>query len=664
MNSTVVSLEIENDLAIVTINNPPVNASSHAVRTGLADALLQTNENQALKAVILMCAGRTFVAGADIKEFGKPPQPPTLTNLISDIEAARIPWIAVLHGSVLGGGLEMALGCRYRIAEQNTSFGFPEVKLGLMPGAGGTVRLPRLIGMQEAINIITTGNAFNTMTAEKMGLVDEVVDGATDAHVDKAQLLLDAAKLFAQSNDLTQRQPLTQLPVIEPLSFEQLEQSQEGFKKKRLFAAEEALSVMRAGLELPAEESLKLEQQTFQKLRDSDQSKALRHLFFAERTVSKRAEFKNVDTRTINEVGIIGGGTMGAGIATSALLNGFDVMLIERDEASIENARSKIEANLANALKRKLITPEEHAAAQECFFASTQYPSLHDADLVIEAVFEDMDVKIDVFKELDKVTKPTAILASNTSYLDILKIANTVKDPSRVLGLHYFSPAHIMKLLEVIHTDLVSTDVLATVIDFAKRCGKIPVPAGNCRGFIGNRIMSSYRKASEYLIEDGALPHQVDKAMKNYGFPMGIFEMQDLAGLDIGWAMRKQLSDDEKSKTRYVDIADKICEAERFGRKTGSGYYQYSDGKTPERDPWVEQLIESESARKGINRREHTEAEIMDTILQQISDEANAILKEGIADSPEAIDVVMVNGYGFPRWRGGPLFAASSNDKN
>jgi len=394
-------------------------------------------------------------------------------------------------------------------------------------------------------------------------------------------------------------------------------------------------------------------------LRDSDQSKALRHLFFAERTVSRLPELKEANTLPIKEVGIVGGGTMGTGIATSALLSGFEVIMIERDDASIKSAVAKVENNLLAAFNRGLITREAQSTALKSFNTSTEYNALQNSELIIEAVFEDMGVKSEVFHELDAVTKPTAILASNTSYLNVSSIAKLVKDPTRVVGLHYFSPAHIMKLLEVIRTEAVSPDILATVIKFAKQTGKIPVPAGDCKGFIGNRIMSAYRKTSEYLIEDGALPHEVDAAMKNYGFPMGIFEMQDLAGLDIGWAMRKQLTPAEKSASRYVDIADKLCESERFGRKTGSGYYQYSDGKTAERDEWVEQLIESESKRKNIVRRSFSEAEIMHRILEQINNEGKAILKEGFADSPEAIDVVMVNGYSFPRWRGGPMFAAS-----
>ena len=649
MSTSVVSLTLEDELAIVTINNPPVNASSHAVRAGIASAISQTNENQTVKAVLLRCAGSTFVAGADISEFGKPPQAPTLPNVINDIEHARIPWLAVVHGTALGGGLELTLACRFRIADEKSSFGLPEVNLGLIPGAGGTARLPRLIEMNEALKLITTGKPIKADKAKAIGLIDETVSGD----------LLDAAKSFTRNHVIgSDRLAVYKRPVISPISDEETGKAAKAALSRHQFAKAAAIETVANGAKLPFAESLLLAQDTFQRLRESDQSKALRHLFFAERSVSKIPALKGVKASTIDEVGIVGGGTMGVGIASSALLNSLKVVLIERDEASASNAKSKVEKILASSVSRGIIDEEKSTSFLNNFSISTDYSSLANADIVIEAVFEDISVKNTVFEKLDECAKPTAILASNTSYLDIASIANATKNPSRVVGLHYFSPAHIMKLVEVIRTDVVAPEVLATTLNFAKITGKIAVPTGNCRGFIGNRIMSAYRKTSEYLIEDGALPYQVDTAMKNYGYPMGIFEMQDLAGLDIGWAMRKTLSADEKAESRYVDIADKLCEGNRFGRKTGSGYYLYEDGKTPVRDDWVEQLIESESARKGIARRSFTEAQIMSTILEQIITEAAAILEEGIADSPEAIDVVLVNGYGFPRWRGGPMFAS------
>ncbi|MEE9333320.1 MAG: 3-hydroxyacyl-CoA dehydrogenase NAD-binding domain-containing protein [Granulosicoccaceae bacterium] len=650
MNTPVVTVIYDDALAIVTINNPPVNATSHAVRAEIAEAILQTNNNHSLKAVLLTCAGKTFVAGADISEFGKPTQEPALPYVINEIENARIPWLAVVHGTALGGGLEIALACRYRIADVRAELGFPEINLGLIPGAGGTVRLPRLIAMQDALDLITSGKPINALKAKNIGLVDEIASSD----------LLTAAKSFAHNAVVTtKRLPLIELPVITPLSNTEIDNALTAAKKSKQFAKAVAIDTVSSGAKMPAKDALLLERETFKHLRESDQSKSLRHLFFAERSVSKMPALKGSTARAIDEVGIVGGGTMGTGIASSALLSGFKVILIERDYTSINNAQNAVEQILAATLSRGIINAEKHASLLSNFNTSEQYSSLSNADLVIEAVFEDMNVKNNVFKKLDEVSKPDTILASNTSYLDIAAIANLTNNPSRVVGLHYFSPAHIMKLLEVIRTDVVAPDVLATALAFAKRTGKIAVPSGNCKGFIGNRIMSAYRRTSEYLIEDGALPHEIDSAMKNFGFPMGIFEMQDLAGLDIGWAMRRQLTTLEKSETRYVDIADKLCEVKRFGRKTGSGYYQYADGKTAERDEWVEQLIKSESARKGIVRRSFTEEQIMTAILEQITNEADAILKEGIANSADAIDVVMVNGYGFPRWRGGPMFSSN-----
>ena len=649
MNSSLVTLHIEDDIAIVTIDNPPVNATSHAVRAELAEVISQTNKNHSLLAVILTCAGSTFVAGADIKEFGKPPQSPSLPSIINDIENARIPWVAAVNGAALGGGLELALACRYRLAVEGASVGFPEVNLGLIPGAGGTVRLPRLITMQEAVNLITSGKPINALKAKHLGLIDEVFPAD----------LLASAKAFTRSHVMSSdRLPTCHQDIIEPLSSTAIEKAISTAESRRQFAKAAAIDTISRGSVMPVKEAAALEVETFQNLRESDQSKALRHLFFAERSVSKVTALKGVEPRDITRVGVVGGGTMGAGIASSALLSDLNVTLVERDEAAAQSAQRNVEKILQSSLSRGIISQEKHQRALDKFTATVAFNALSDADLVIEAVFEDLEVKKQVFMKLDEVTKSTAILATNTSYFDVATIANQTKDPSRVVGLHYFSPAHIMKLLEVIRTDFVSPDVLATALKFAKITGKIAVPARCCKGFIGNRIMSAYRQTSEYLIEDGALPHQVDSAMKNFGFPLGIFEMQDLAGLDIGWAMRKQLTDAEKNDTRYVDIADKICETNRFGRKTGSGYYKYEDGKTALRYEWVEELIIAESARKGIVRRPFTDSEIITTILQRLSNEANSILQERIADSPEAIDVVMVNGFGFPRWRGGPMYSS------
>ena len=493
MSSSVVNFIVEDELAIVTIDNPPVNASSHAVRAGIADAVAQTNENPSVKAVILRCAGTTFVAGADITEFGKPPQSPTLPELINAIEQARVPWVAAVHGTALGGGLEITLGCRFRIADERTSLGLPEVNLGLIPGAGGTARLPRLVAMNEALTLISTGKAIKADKAKSLGLVDELVSGD----------LLRAAKVFARKDVIGSDRPAThERPIISPISSEESDQSIKAASARNQFAKAAAIETVVRGAKLPFEESLALAQNTFQRLRESDQSKALRHLFFAERSTSKIPALKGLKASAINEVGIVGGGTMGVGIASSALLSNLKVTLIERNIESANNAKNNIEKILATSVSRGIISERKSTVLLKNFSTSINYDSLSHADMVIEAVFEDIGVKNAVFEKLDEMTKPTAILASNTSYLDMDAIANATKNPSRVVGLHYFSPAHIMKLVEVIRTKVVSPEVLATTLRFAKITGKIAVPTGNCRGFIGNRIMSAYRKTSEYLIED------------------------------------------------------------------------------------------------------------------------------------------------------------------
>jgi len=644
-----VTVKLQADVAIVTIDYPPVNALSHAVRSGLVEAVAQTESDPLVKAVVLHCNGRTFIAGADVKEFGQPPVKPLLPDVIKAIEGAGKPWIAAMHANALGGGLEVALACHYRIATHNTKLGLPEVNLGLIPGAGGTVRLPRLIAMENALSLITSGKPVAANAATQSGLIDLSIDDD----------LLSAAIVFAQEKSrLPTPTPLLSRPVVQPLDKSAAADSITTLKKKSrgqkspVVAAEVIIN----GAQLSAEQALAEERAAFEKLRDGEQSKALRHLFFAERSASKVPETHGVAARKHDIIGVIGGGTMGAGIAASTLLSGRQVTLIEQSQQLLDKGLQSVQSILDESLKRRLIKPERHKKLLGKLMGCTNYSALSDADLVIEAVFENMSVKQAVFQALEKAARPDTVLATNTSYLDVNDIAKTLQDPSRVVGLHFFSPAHIMKLVEVIRTDSVAPDVLATAMSFAKSLGKTPVPAGVCDGFIGNRIMSAYRLACECMLEDGAQPCEIDSAMKSFGFPMGIFEMQDLAGLDIGWAARKRRAPTREATERYVDIPDLICEQGRYGRKTGSGYYLYSDGKTATPDKWVEDLIVSESNRKGIKRTSVSENKIMDTIILAMQSEGRNILAEGIAQSSDAIDVVMVLGYGFPRWRGGPMF--------
>ncbi len=642
-----VTVSYEKGLAIVSIDNPPVNAASHAVRAGLMDAIAETDAAD-VSAVVLSCAGRTFVAGADVREFGQPAKEPGLPEVVDRLEAANKPWIAAIHGTALGGGLELALACRYRIALVSAKMGLPEVHLGLIPGAGGTVRLPRLIGAEEALDMVAGGKPVVAQKALGLGLVDRIAEGK----------LFQAALEFASSlYNSDPRGALIDTPAPQIKDKVKWAAQVTGIKKKarKQNSPLAAIKAVENAVNLSAKEAMDTERELFLKLKDDPQSLALRRIFFAERSVSKMVRLKGVTPRDFANIGIVGGGTMGAGIAAACLLSGLKVTMLERDAESLSAGLARVNGTLAQSHSRGLIDAELLAKMHTALEGSVEYAALSDADLVIEAVFEDLAVKREVFSRLDTVTRPDAVLATNTSYLDIGEIAEAVADPSRVLGLHFFSPAYIMKLLEIVHPPKVADDVLATGFALAKRLGKIAVPAGVCDGFIANRMMSAYRRECDYMLEDGALPQEVDAAMVAFGFPMGIFAMQDLAGLDIAWAMRKRQAASRATGMRYVDIADRLCEMGRFGRKAGKGWYDYSDNPKGAIDQGVEELILSESARKGITRKVITSEKIMERILGVMRLEGQNILDEGIAESADAINVVMVNGYGFPRWLGGPM---------
>lgn len=643
-----VSIEKTGSLAIVTIDNPPVNAASHAVRSGIVEAVKATEADAVVKAVVLRAAGRTFTAGADIREFGKPPQDPSLPDVVNALEGTTKPWVAALHGTVLGGGLEIALGCHYRIAAQETKFGFPEVNLGLIPGAGGTVRLPRLVTAEEALNMIVSGKPISSGKAKTIGLIDEFADAD----------LAEAAQSYAHSViGVPLPTPLGQCAPNAPADLQKWQSTKDKLaaKARGTKAPVAAIAAVQDALDLPAGDALQSERDTFTALKSDPQSAAMRYIFFAERSVGKLPQLKGVKVDPPKTVGVIGGGTMGAGIAVNCLLSGLDVTMIERDTAACEAGRDRITQTLDQSLKRGLITAETHAGHLRRLATSTDYATLSDVDLVIEAVFEDMEIKHQVFAALDKVVRPDTVLATNTSYLDINTIAAKTANPSRVIGLHFFSPAHIMKLLEVIIPEQADPSVIAKGFALGRKLGKIAVPSGVCDGFIGNRIMSAYRRECEYMVEDGAMPWDVDKAMREFGWPMGIFEMQDLAGLDIAWAMRKRKAATRDPHERYVDLGDRLCEAGRLGRKTGHGWYDHNDGKVVP-STWVEQLILEQAAAKGITRQPMSATAICDRIINVMQTEAQALIAEGITFAPSDVDVVMVNGYGFPRWRGGPVF--------
>ncbi len=645
----VVSLSHHGDIAVVTIDYPPVNATSLAVRQGLAEALESTERDAQVKAVVLACAGRTFIAGADVREFGQPPVEPHLPDLLGRIEQATKPWVAALHGTVLGGGLETALVCSHRVALASTRLGLPEVTLGLIPGAGGTVRLPRLVSAETALSMVAIGKPISAQEALTAGLIDAIAeDDLLDAALATAQAAITAKKLMPVS----ERPPLG---AKDQAGFDQLAAKIEA-KAGAQNAPRRAVQAIRTALTKPAAEALAVEREVFLSLKDDPQSAALRYIFFAERAAMRPARVKGIETQDIRHVGVIGGGTMGAGIAAACLLAGYRVTLVERDTPAAEAGADRVKKILDGSRARGLLSAERHAQVLDAFLASSRYPDLAGADLVIEAVFEDMAVKKEVMAQLKAHTRPDAILATNTSYLDVAEIAGSIDAADRVIGLHFFSPAHIMKLLEVVVPTGLDPQVLASGVAFARSLGKIPVLAGVCDGFIANRIMSAYRREAEYMLEDGALPWQIDAAMTGFGLPMGLFQMQDLAGLDISWATRKRQAATRDPAQRYVDIGDKLCEQGRFGRKTGRGYYLYDDAGKGRPDPEVEALILSEAQRKGITRVPLTEGEIMARLLGAMQAEGTAILNEGIADRAEDIDVVMVNAFGFPRWRGGPMY--------
>lgn len=651
-----VNLTMDGNVAVVRVDNPPVNALSHAVRTGLRDSLRSALSHPETKAVVICCADRSFFSGADIREFGAPPQAPILPDLVNEIEAVPVPVVAAMHGNVLGGGLEVALGAHYRIAVKGTRFGLPEVSLGLLPGAGGTQRLPRLVPAADAARMIVGGKPVDAGVALSLGLIDRVADGG-DA---QAEGIAFARELIAAGKGT---RPAGTLPCnqLEPAELEAI-RAKTAKAARGAIAPLKCLEAVEAAMTLPFADGLKRERVLFQELAASDQSKALIHAFFAERQVGKLPEIQGVEPRAIHRMGVVGGGTMGAGIAVSALLSGLEVTLAERDDAAATKAVASVTKMLDSAVKRgKLAAERRDAILAKAFRTTTLFEDFAQADLVIEAVFESMDVKKDVFTRLDRVCKSGAILASNTSYLDLNAIAAMTSRPQDVIGLHFFSPAHVMRLLEVVVGAETAPDVVASGFALAKRLKKVAVRAGVCDGFIGNRILSHYSKAVYGMVLAGASPYAVDKALTAFGLAMGPFAVGDLAGLDIGWANRKRLAAERDPRETYPQFADRLCELGRFGRKTGRGFYIYDQGADgPRPDPEVEEIIATERAAKGITPRVISEDEIIGRYMAAMVNEAARVVGDGIALRPLDVDVTLLNGYGFPRWRGGPMHYADT----
>lgn len=636
-------------LALVTIDNPPVNAGSLPVRVGLLDAILQASRDAVVGAVIAG-AGNCFVAGSDLREFGKPLEAPELPDVIAAIEAAPFPVVAALHGVALGGGLELALGCDYRIAAPQTLVGLPEVSLGFVPGAGGTQRLPRLVGVAKAIELVCGAKSIQAEAALQIGLLDAVADND----------LVESALAFL-SDDLPPKRRAMDLTPPQGSDAEISRAIETAHKRgKGRPNVDAAIRLVRAASVQPAADALRDERAVFQDLRVSDEAFALRHLFFAERkatsALSSLPNPQNVET-----VGVVGGGTMGQGIARAFLAAGFGVTLVERDRPNLEGSLSKLHKDLGGLVSRGRITKDEGQLRVDRLDGATDLAALSDCDLVIEDVFEDMEIKKALLADLESVVPKATLLATNTSYLDIDEMTAGLAHPERVLGLHFFSPADVMKLLEVVRAERTSDHALATGLRLAKSLKKQAVVARVGEGFVGNRIYAAYRRRAELLVLDGAWPEDVDAAITDFGFAMGPFAVSDMSGLDIAWAMRKRQAKTRDPRARYVTIADTLCEAGRLGRKSGAGWYSYAGGAASP-DPIVADIISAARRSAGITAKTYDTEVIQRQLLAAIVNEAACLLDEGIAESASDVDVVLANGYGFPRWRGGPLYWASQED--
>lgn len=649
----IVESALHGNILVLTLNNPPVNALGVEIRRGLLAAIDSANDNPTVEAILLVGAGRHFCGGADIREFGQTPQAPALPEVVKRIEDSSKPVLAAIQGVALGGGLEVALAAHYRLATGSARLGLPEVLLGLLPGAGGTQRLPRLIGAKAALELMLSGRHLSAKEALDLGLVDRLGD-SDDALAEglayMRQLLAQGATARRTRDAQALSEPAAQRQAIDAARQQATQKSQ------GLLSPLHIIQAVEAALDQSFEDGLREERRLFLECLDSPQRAGLVHAFFAEREVLKAPETRAAAPRAIARVGVVGGGTMGAGIAVTVLNAGLEVTMIERDQDALNRGRGNVEKVYDTLIDKGRLTQADKAATLARFRASTDYQDLAQADLVIEAVFEDMAAKLAVFAELDRVCKAGAVLASNTSYLDINAIAQSVSRPADVIGLHFFSPANIMKLLEIVVPAKVAAQVVATAFELAKQLRKVPVRAGVCDGFIGNRILAVYRQAADYMMEDGASPYQIDQALRDFGFPMGPFQVADLAGGDIGWATRQRKAATRDPRARYVQIADRLCERGWFGQKTGRGYYLYAQGpRSASQDPEVLAIIDAERARVGITPRAFSNAEILRRYMAAMINEGANVVHEGIALRPLDVDITLIHGYGFPRYRGGPL---------
>lgn len=643
-----VAFEMRDGVAVLTIDNPPVNVGSLGVRRGVVAGIAAAREAGA-RGAVLIGAGRTFISGSDLRDFGRPLEQPEVPEMIARIEQAPFPVVAALHGVALGGGLELALGCDWRIAAPGTRVGLPEVSLGFIPGAGGTQRLPRLVGQSRAIDLICRAARIPAEEALDIGLIDAIVEGD----------LLEAALAFL-SDTRGKRLAKTLTPPKEP------PEAIDAVARKMLARGgsrpnlAEAIRLVRAATG-DADATLAEERAVFHRLRLSEDAFALRHLFFAERKAATVDGLDMSQARDVARVGVVGGGTMGQGIARAFLAVDLPVVLVERDQEALTTALDRTRAGIDRQVGSGRLSQEQADARKAALSGTVDHAGLTGCDLVIEAVFEDMAVKRALLTSLEQHLSDSVILATNTSYLDIDEMAEGLSHPDRVIGLHFFSPADVMKLLEVVRAERTFDRVLATGLKLARTLGKQPVVARVGEGFIGNRIYAAYRRRAELLVLDGAAPEAVDAAARDFGFAMGPFAVSDMSGLDIAWAMRKRQAATRDPKARYVTIPDRLCEAGRLGRKTCKGWYDHSSGK-PVPDPEVGALIVAARAEAGISPHSYDAETIQRQLLAAIVNEAACLLDEGIAQRASDIDVVLTNGYGFPRWRGGPLYWAARQD--
>jgi 3-hydroxyacyl-CoA dehydrogenase len=646
MTDSPISTHKHHDVLVVTSNNPPVNALGAAVRQGLVAAIEQAEADDSVKAVVIRCEGQTFFAGADITEFGKPPVMPWLPEVVDRIESCTKPVVAAIHGTALGGGLEIALGCHYRVAVPSAKLGVPEVKLGLLPGAGGTQRLPRVAGVQKALEMVTGGGMIGAKEAHDIGLADRLIEGDLQQHaVAYAEEVKDIRPLPKSS----ERQD--KVDGTDPSVFADFRKA--NARKFRGFDAPEAnIKAVEAAVAKPYAEGVIDERKLFMELMSGKQARAQQYFFFAERKAAKIDGIPD-DTRPrdIKRVGVLGAGTMGGGISMNFLSAGIPVTIVEMAQDALDRGTGVMRKNYEASAAKGRFTTEQVEQMMGILNPTLDFDALADCDLIIEAVYENMDVKKEIFGKLDKIAKPGAILASNTSYLNIDEIAAATSRPQDVVGLHFFSPANVMKLLEVVRGAKTAPDVLVTAMQVAKKIKKVAVVAGVCYGFIGNRMLMPRQLQAEALLMEGATPEQIDRVHVEFGMPMGPFQMADLAGVDIGW---------HRDPTRIDNLRDALCAIDRWGQKKGAGFYDYDDKRRPTPSPVVQGIIEKFAADKGVERREISDEEIVQRTLYTMVNEGSKILEEGMAQRASDIDVVWIYGYGWPVYRGGPMHWADS----